>query len=232
MTRGTVPTDESLTGGIGLVAGWSYPAAVFDPLRRELADAPVFAYDWASFADGWLAESAVTTDVPSPSVWLGWSLGGVLLLEALRRGRIAPERLILVNATPRFLEAPGWPGVSEAEWRGLRRAARRNPEAAVAAFRRGFDLPDVSGGLAGEAAVSGLDWLARLDLRAFLADVPVPVECWLAPDDPLVPIDWPTRQDLSSQVTCHRFVEPGHAPWWKDPAPLADRLQAVLAECP
>ncbi|MCL7745331.1 alpha/beta fold hydrolase [Guyparkeria hydrothermalis] len=217
---------QSPRGRVGLVAGWSYPAAVFEPLRRALADHAVSAFDWVSFAAGWLGEDVVRADEPEPSVWVGWSLGGVLLLEALRQGRIAPDRLVLVNATPRFLEAPGWPGVPEAEWRGLRRAAARHPMAAVAAFRRRFALPDVAGRDPALADVSGLDWLARLDLRAFLADVSTPVECWLAQDDPLVPADWPSHLALSPRVCCQRFTEPGHAPWFADPAALAARLSA------
>ena len=213
--------------GIGFVAGWSYSPAVFAPLLRQLAGQPTAAYDWPSFVDGWLADGGAGPDVWSPSVWVGWSLGGVLLLEALRRGRIAPERLILLNATPRFLEAPGWPGVPEAEWRGLRRAAERHPAAAVAAFRRRFALPAGTGEAVAAAGVEGLDWLARLDLRDLLADVSIPVECWLAPEDPLVPVDWPSRLSLSSRVGCHRFPEPGHAPWSSAPALLAGRLRAV-----
>ena len=123
-------------GGIGFVAGWSYSAAVFEPLRCQLAGQPVSAYDWSAFADGWLGEAAVGAGEPDPSIWVGWSLGGVLLLEALRRGRIAPDRLILLNATPRFLAAPGWPGVPESEWRGLRRAAVRHPSRSEVTPRR------------------------------------------------------------------------------------------------
>lgn len=223
-----VPLAESArreAGGIGFVAGWSYSAAMFEPLVRQLAGQPVSAYGWPAFVDGWLGEAAVGAGECDPSIWVGWSLGGVLLLEALRRGRIAPDRLILLNATPRFLAAPGWPGVPESEWRGLRRAAVRHPGAAVAAFRRRFSLPGVPEDTESAADVGGLDWLAQLDMRALLADVSTPVECWLAPDDPLVPVDWPSHLRLSPRVACHRFPEPGHAPWWSAPAALAERLR-------
>ncbi|MBN2871476.1 MAG: alpha/beta fold hydrolase [Halothiobacillaceae bacterium] len=211
---------------IGMVSGWSYSESVFDPLRRELPNVSTVAYDWSCFAAQWL-DDAPQGARPEPDAWLGWSLGGALLLEALRRGRIAPERLILLNATPRFLDAPGWRGVPEPEWRALRRAVVRDPEPAVSAFRRRFELPnpvDGSSRRAELADVSGLDWLARLDLRSWLQEVATPVECWLAPDDPLVPADWPSRLALSLQVRCHRLPGRGHASWWHRPAELAARL--------
>lgn len=207
---------------IAMVSGWSYPSDVFAPLHRQLAGRRVTAYDWHQFATTWLSAEAELAPEVAPSVWVGWSLGGALLLEALRRGRIRPERVILLNATPRFLADDGWPGVAEAEWRALRRAAARQPEAAVAAFRRRFGLPDVAGEVV--AGVAGLDWLAQLDLRALLADVGTPVDVWLAPDDPLVPAEWPSRLALSPRVSLHRFGRSGHAPWWHDPAELAAQL--------
>jgi len=209
------------------VAGWSYPATVFESLAAGLAGRPVSSWDWPSFADTWLADDAPDPARcgPPAAIWVGWSLGGVLLLEALRRGRIAPRRLFLLNATPRFLEAPGWPGVAAGEWQGLQRAAARQPRAAVAAFRRRFSLPGVVGSPGRAAAVEGLDWLAGLDLRAFMADVSTPVECWLAAGDPLVSSDWPLHLSLSSQVACHRLAGEGHAPWWHDPGELLARLR-------
>jgi len=51
---------------------------------------------------------------PERAVWLGWSLGGLIALEAALR---APERvcaLILLTATPRFIRAPGWSAAMDA----------------------------------------------------------------------------------------------------------------------
>ena len=218
--------EAPASGGVGFVTGWSYPPTVFEPLVAGLAGRPVSTWDWSAFVDTWLAGDPPAPAL-SPATWVGWSLGGALLLEALRLGCIAPKRLILLNATPRFLEAPGWPGVAAGEWQGLRRAAARQPRAAVAAFRRRFSLPDVVDSPGRAAAVGGLDWLARLDLRTFMADVSTPVECWLASRDPLVPSDWPLQLPLSPQVSCHRFAGVGHAPWWRGP----DELVARLREC-
>lgn len=51
---------------------------------------------------------------PERAVWLGWSLGGLVALEAALR---APERvaaLALLTATPRFVRAPDWPAAMAA----------------------------------------------------------------------------------------------------------------------
>ncbi|MFA7522539.1 MAG: hypothetical protein WCY71_06445 [Halothiobacillaceae bacterium] len=233
--KSTKGASEASSAEIGLVAGWSYPASVFDPLRQCLDGRRVLAHDWSAFAAEWLegaadlpGSSEPGLSEPGPSVWLGWSLGGALLLEALRRGRIQPERLILVSATPRFLAAPGWPGVSEVAWRDLRRAATRQPVAAVAAFRRRFGLPAADGTHSELASVDGLDWLAQLDLRETLVDVSVPVELWLSIDDPLVPFDWPSHLSLPPQVSRHVLAAPGHAAWYQEPAALARRLLAGI----
>src|SRR5262249_58123148 len=40
---------------------------------------------------------------------LGWSLGGQFALDLAAAMPAPIERLVLVNTTPRFLAAPGWP---------------------------------------------------------------------------------------------------------------------------
>ncbi|WP_410474798.1 alpha/beta fold hydrolase [Guyparkeria sp. TX1] len=219
---------------VGLVAGWSFPATVFDPLVRQLPGDEVVAFDWSTFSSDWLGRGQEERAVPGlgPAVWVGWSLGGSLLLEAVRRGRIRPARLVLIQATPRFLAEDGWPGVSLGDWQGLRRAAGRQPVAAAAAFRRRFDLPNEPAPSAQLAATEGLDWLARLDLRSQLVSIEVPVDIWLAPDDPLVPVDWPKHLELPAHVHVHRFEQGGHAEWLDHAASLARSLVRPLADDP
>jgi pimeloyl-[acyl-carrier protein] methyl ester esterase len=63
---------------------------------------PETATDLAAWADLCLAAA------PEHTVWLGWSLGGLVALAAALR---APERvagLILMTATPRFVQTPDW----------------------------------------------------------------------------------------------------------------------------
>ena len=195
---------------VGLVGGWSFPAEMFAPLVRRLPSVEVSAHDWKGFADAWLDEG-VPAEVAG-GTWLGWSLGGGLLLEAIARGSLRPDRLVLVSATPRFLAADGWPGAALGEWRALRRAALADPRSAACGFRRHFGLPDCAALPPGESDhVAGLDWLAAIDRRELLGTLDMPVDVWLAPDDPLIPSTWHEQLGLPRTVVCRRLPGSGHA---------------------
>ena len=79
----------------------------------------------AAFELGALAEQVLEA-VPDGAVWLGWSLGGMVAMAA---AAMAPERLkglVLVGASPRFVQDRGWehamdPEVLEAFWGDLQR---------------------------------------------------------------------------------------------------------------
>ncbi|HSQ08844.1 MAG TPA: pimeloyl-ACP methyl ester esterase BioH [Chromatiaceae bacterium] len=103
--------------GLVLLHGWGMNAAVWEGLPGPLMEAatlielpghgscglPERATDLAAWADACLAAA------PERAVWLGWSLGGLVALAAALR---APQRvagLILMTATPRFVQAPDWP---------------------------------------------------------------------------------------------------------------------------
>jgi len=121
-TRTRIPGE---TCGLVLLHGWGMNAAVWEGLptsltagwqlcRIELPGHGASPFEprhdsCAAWADACL-ESA-----PERAVWIGWSLGGLIALEAALR---APERisaLILLTATPRFVRAPAWAAAMEAK---------------------------------------------------------------------------------------------------------------------
>lgn len=55
--------------------------------------------DWA---DACLAQA------PDKAIWLGWSLGGLVALQAARQAPKRVKALILIGCTPRFTQAVDW----------------------------------------------------------------------------------------------------------------------------
>lgn len=52
---------------------------------------------------------------PPRAVWIGWSLGGLLALAAALTAIERVAALVLVCATPRFVQAPDWPWAMNAQ---------------------------------------------------------------------------------------------------------------------
>lgn len=100
-----------------LVHGWGFNGAVWDSLLPELQrhfavtviDLP--GYRSRPKVGGMtLVEMAedVAQQVPESAVWLGWSLGGQVALQASLKWPEKVSRLILVGSTPRFVQGGGW----------------------------------------------------------------------------------------------------------------------------
>jgi pimeloyl-[acyl-carrier protein] methyl ester esterase len=99
-----------LLHGWGMNSGvWESVAAGFtDRYRVHRVDLPGFGYSEEvepPTLEAWAA--AVRRAVPVGAVWVGWSLGGLLALEAARAGA-QPRGLVLVGSTPRFVQGDGW----------------------------------------------------------------------------------------------------------------------------
>jgi len=108
-----------------LLHGWGMNAAVWEGLPSQLTvDRRLWQIELPGHGgspfllrhdglDAWA--DACLESAPERAVWLGWSLGGLIALEAALR---APERihaLVLVAATPRFVRAPDWPAAMDAD---------------------------------------------------------------------------------------------------------------------
>lgn len=104
---------------IVLLHGWGLHSGVWNGIADELAQRrrvtridlpghgrspmPEGVHDIASFAE------VVAAVAPPRAAWIGWSLGGMvsLRLAALYPERV--ERLVLVAASPRFVQGEDWP---------------------------------------------------------------------------------------------------------------------------
>uniref|UniRef100_A0A451B060 Pimeloyl-[acyl-carrier protein] methyl ester esterase n=1 Tax=Candidatus Kentrum sp. UNK TaxID=2126344 RepID=A0A451B060_9GAMM len=106
------------------IHGWGFNRAVWDELGDQLKTDYAFdAIDLPGFGQSsmptgeytlsMLADS-VAESLPSPSVLMGWSLGGLVALEVARRYPERIEALVMVASAPRFTATEDWPhGVAQ-----------------------------------------------------------------------------------------------------------------------
>jgi pimeloyl-[acyl-carrier protein] methyl ester esterase len=155
---------------------WERQAAAFgDRLTVLTPTVPVWKVDW--FLD-YLRDLG---EMPLPKCLLvGWSLGGMLLLEALSQlPGPPPGGLVLVGVTPVFTRRPDYPeGQPPAVVRAMRRGLTENPGQVVAEFAERCLAPGEAAfasqareAFASPAAASlaaGLDYLLQRDLRPLL----------------------------------------------------------------
>ncbi len=155
---------------------WRHQAAAFGARLQVLT--PTLA----AWEAGWLADYLGHLDLPSAAL-VGWSLGGMLLLEALPRLPASPGRLLLVGAAAAFCARPDFPaGQPAAAVRAMRRGLGRDPEAVLRDFARRCLAPGEAEFLPEAAGyfppadtaylAAGLDYLLHQDFRKRLQEVP------------------------------------------------------------
>lgn len=183
------------------------------------------------------------------AVLLGWSLGAQVAIAAAPLVRRRLAALVLVSGTPRFTEGEGWPhGLPARSVEGLALRVRRDAPRAVARF---FDGMFVEGELDGAgraraeavraavpaadpaALLSGLDVLAREDLRAALPALDLPVLLVHGDRDPVCP-PGAARATAAAIPGARLALLPGagHAPFLSSPAPFRDTLASFLGSLP
>ncbi len=225
------PTAEALTGDRSL-------HLVDLPGHGRSAPLPPEPAAWAS---------AITEAVPENATWIGWSLGGLIALQAAL-GDWPPKRLVLVGSTPRFTCTTDWPHAVEPDvlaefshalandWcstllrflalqaRGSekgREELRRLREDAFAAGE-----PDPAG------LAAGLQLLAGVDLRGALADIRVPALVIQGERDTLAPVAAAralVAKLPNAQLETIRGA--GHAPFLSHPDRFLTVLEPFLHEC-
>jgi pimeloyl-[acyl-carrier protein] methyl ester esterase len=251
----TLYVEESGEGPpVVLLHGWGLHGGIFAPLVAELAahfhlivpDLPGFGRSARSPARGTLADlqDAVAAIAPRDAVWIGWSLGALVALEAARAGLTG--RLVLTGATPCFVQRDGWAhgmprAVLEALGRDLETDFRATllrflslnagdgPEARIVLRElraRIFDHgePDAA------SLRAGLAILGDTDLRGALGEVAAPALVIHGERDRLAhPLAARALASALPDATLMMLPDAGHAPFLSHPREFAKAV-AEFAE--
>lgn len=240
-----------------LIHGWAMHSGIFAPLcerlarefRVHLVDLPGHGYSRDDLANLDPAQCATALSERLPrALWIGWSLGGLVALQAALDHGDRVRGLAMIAASPRFVAGPDWPlGVKLDVFQqfdaGLRSDYRATIERFLALEALGSEhthacLHELRAHVfeRGEPALAaleaGMHVLETTDLRARLAQLQVP-SLWLAGRrDRLVPaaaMRWAAQQSPRG-----RFVDfpSGHAPFIGHADGVAAAISAFAQESP
>ena len=204
----------------------------------------VLLHGWGLSSKVW---APLLAQLPDGAVLVGWSLCAQLALHLAAHIPAKVGRLVLIAATPRFVQAPDWPAAL--------------PEATLAGFRGDFDTApdatqrrftalqamgdgrrrDVTAALNAAltpaddihraALATGLKLLADTDLRASIGSVRQPVRLIHGAEDRLMPAaaaEW--LADALPDGRLSVFKDCGHAPLLSRPADCAALIAAFATE--
>lgn len=222
-----------------LVHGWGVNRCVWCPIADALANryqviaADLPGYGEHSALDGTdslltMAE-AVADSVTSPAVWIGWSLGGMVAMQAAMCRPSQVIQLILVGSTAKFVADRQWPhGVSADDMDRFCRDLATDYDAALIRFlllqsaqlgrsRKLFRQLGASIAACGApdrgVLECSLEILKSSDLRPLLSRVTVPTHVIHGRFDRLVPPA--AAQYLADRIPNARlsWLPGGHAPF-------------------
>ncbi|MFI5331527.1 MAG: alpha/beta fold hydrolase [Desulfobaccales bacterium] len=179
------------------------------------------------------------------SVLVGWSLGGMLLLEAL--GRLmgpAPAATVLVGVAAVFCQRPGHPwGQPVASVRAMRLGLRSDPTRVLTGFlasclapgeesfryeaAAGFDFAAAPAHLA--LLSQGLDYLRDKDLGGLLPNLPGPVAIIQGQQDGIVdPAQAQFLREHLPDASLHILPGAGHLPFLTKAEAFNNILKGLL----
>lgn len=181
--------------------GWGASGAAWTRQAADFAGGfRVLAPDLPAWDPAWLAAYLQGLRLKD-SVLVGWSLGGMVLLEALPRLSEPAGGLVLVGVAAAFCRGPGQPfGQEAAVVRAMRRRLGTDPGRVLREFAARCLAPGEEAFREEAAAMfafrppaarlaRGLDYLLQKDLRGLLPGVPGRVAVVQGEADAIVPPD-------------------------------------------
>lgn len=239
-----------------LIHGWALHGGIFAPLVQRLAphfqlhvvDLPGHGFsrdDDTPLRLPYLV-NAIAAATP-PAVWCGWSLGGLVALQAAATEPARIPALAMLCATPKFVVAEDWPqGMPRQVFAGFAAGLRDDWRGTIDRFialeafgsdhmreelRMLRDAVLARGEPATHVLAEGLRVLEDSDLRAALPALSVP-SLWIAGRrDRLVnPQAMRTSADIAPDARFVQVEHAGHAPFLTHADEVAGALLGFLAE--
>ncbi len=210
--------------------GWGWKTSIWDFLLPILAkEYQVIVVNLIEFSRREEMISFLASHLPSQAIWLGWSLGGMLALDMAIQFPTHVSKLITVAASPKFLNAPDWPGTLANHFDQFVVEFTHDPETALATFLtwqlRG-SLPslqlkhDIKKKLIIPTQqvvpnlISQLHLLATLDLRSELHKIHCPTLHFFGKNDILIPANTtPLIRNYLPLSRCEILNYSGHFPF-------------------
>lgn len=171
---------------------------------------------------------------------VGWSLGGMLLLEVLARKTATVGGLVLVGVAPVFSSRADHPwGQPPAAVRAMRRALKSNPRKVLQDFAGSCLGPGEEGfqeeitllltGSNGSDLANGLDYLFNQDLRPLIPNLPTPCTIIQGEQDRIVARE--QARFLHEQLPGSKLrllADTGHLPFWTQSGRFNGILEDIL----
>ena len=213
-------------------AVWARQAQAFEGRLQQVLtpDIPVWEPEWL---EDYLQKFSL-----ADCLLVGWSLGGMLLLEILARQAASPGGLALVGVPAVFCSRPDYPwGQSPAAVRAMRLGLKTDPRKVLRDFANSCLSPGEAAFQAevnslfpeGDRAhlAAGLDYLRRRDLRPLLAPRPMPAAIIQGDQDGIVsPEQARFLQKSLPGSSLHLLPGAGHLPFWTQ----AEQFNGILAK--
>lgn len=242
-----------------LLHGWAMHGGVFAGLAGQLAqqhtvyrvDLPGHGHSHDSHVPLTLSDmvQAICAATPPQAHWLGWSLGGLVALQAAATQPQAVRHLTMLCASPCFVRESDWMhGVSPEVFEGFAAGLRDDPAGTLDRFIAleavGSDhvRDDIRllrqavaerGHPSAHVLAEGLQLLKTADLRPMLADLSMP-SLWLAGRrDRLVHPQAMAQAAASTPQATHAVIAgAGHAPFLTHVDAVLDALSTAWAQLP
>ena len=226
---------------IVLLHGWSFHSGIWsfvtDALSRYyhvilidlpgFGETPFFFYTFDSLLD------AIAAVVPEASVYVGWSLGGLLAMGMANKFPQQVTSMVTVGSTPYFIAEKDWPGVSEEAFQDFYSAIKFDVKSTLEKFCFSLCAPSeralygallykimMKKGCPSEAALlTGLTVLHQTDLRVSVKKLLCPQLHVIGSEDKMAPSIL-LKQYFSCipRAKTQLMVEAGHVPFLTQPS--------------